>query len=429
MNFIALDQIIIPENRIRREFPLMATLDLAESIRSKGLLHPIVLQNDCMTLVAGERRLRAMTELVKEGHHIKCNGFEAEYPDLIPYTVLGELTPAEIREAELEENTRRVDLTWQERNRAQAELHALRLEQNPAQTFIETAREIAGPAAPVAVAVSVSEAVTINRFLDDPDVVAAPTEKQALRIIKLKTAAKKREALASTYDMSRSLHIVQLGNARELLPELTKDKNITVLVTDPPYGVNADTFNGQGSFTHTYADDQAYFETEVIPTLQQALALCAQQAHAYIFFDLQQLELLRTAVEAVDGWKCWRNPIIVDNRGSGIVARPHHTPRHTYDFVLYALRNDKPVLLEAQPDVIASPTPTKVRPAEKTVEAYRNLLARSIAPGEWALDPFAGTGPILAAAQSLTARAIAIDRDPAAIDICLERANALLGVR
>jgi ParB-like chromosome segregation protein Spo0J len=73
---------------------------LARSIKKHGLLHPIVI-DDQKNLVAGGRRLAACEQL----------GWEK-----IPVTRLEELTEAQRREIELEENLQRKDLTAYERS-------------------------------------------------------------------------------------------------------------------------------------------------------------------------------------------------------------------------------------------------------------------------------------------------------------------------
>jgi ParB-like chromosome segregation protein Spo0J len=97
-----LDQVIVGERR--RED--MGDLDgLVASIRTYGLLHPIVLDAE-NRLVAGERRLRACAIL----------GWED-----IPARRLGTLSETERREIELEENLRRKDLTAYERSKTLAD--------------------------------------------------------------------------------------------------------------------------------------------------------------------------------------------------------------------------------------------------------------------------------------------------------------------
>lgn len=74
---------------------------LAESIRKYGLLHPVVIDDEG-TLVAGERRLRAVQAL----------GWES-----VDVRDIGELSAAERAEIELEENLQRKDLTTHERSK------------------------------------------------------------------------------------------------------------------------------------------------------------------------------------------------------------------------------------------------------------------------------------------------------------------------
>lgn len=94
---IPLDKIVIDE-RIRRD--LGDLKPLAESIRERGLLHPIVLTPD-MHLVAGQRRIEA----------VRLLGW-----DEIAYTIVRTLTTAtSLLKAERDENTCRKEMTPEER--------------------------------------------------------------------------------------------------------------------------------------------------------------------------------------------------------------------------------------------------------------------------------------------------------------------------
>src|SRR4051812_30493594 len=97
-----IDQItIIREERLRKK---IETADLEASIRARGLIHPIVITRD-FVLVAGERRLTACRKI----------GYTN-----IAYQFVDETDPIILRLIELEENTKRSDLSWQEINDAVA---------------------------------------------------------------------------------------------------------------------------------------------------------------------------------------------------------------------------------------------------------------------------------------------------------------------
>lgn len=100
-------------DRARKEYKSIESL--AESIKEKGLVQPIVLTKD-LQLIAGGRRLRAIKEL----------GWE-EIPD--EYVLMkGDLSSVELRELELLENLERQDLTWKEEIDAKAEIDRLKKE-------------------------------------------------------------------------------------------------------------------------------------------------------------------------------------------------------------------------------------------------------------------------------------------------------------
>ena len=64
--FIKCEDIKVKEGRQRQEFNTAKLLELAESIRDKQMLTPITVQSlEDLTLVAGERRLKAVTALHK----------------------------------------------------------------------------------------------------------------------------------------------------------------------------------------------------------------------------------------------------------------------------------------------------------------------------------------------------------------------------
>ena len=135
MRTILLERILTPYNRHRKFFDQEKIAQLALSIRDKGLLHAPVLRKvgETYELVAGERRLRAMSELHERQLPFAYDGVQVPSNET-PYNLIEDLPYIKVREAELEENVIRADLTWQERDKALADLDALRKEQNPKAT-------------------------------------------------------------------------------------------------------------------------------------------------------------------------------------------------------------------------------------------------------------------------------------------------------
>ena len=125
MNLITIPEIHITPDRIRKEFDDLVIEDMACSIYREGLHHAILLsvKNNVFTLVAGETRLRAIKLLKECGLTFYHNQLEIQN-DEIPYTLLRETDDAVLAfEAELNENLKRKDLTWQEQVVATNKLH------------------------------------------------------------------------------------------------------------------------------------------------------------------------------------------------------------------------------------------------------------------------------------------------------------------
>ena len=146
---IPFDSIVILDNRQRREFDAQAMEELRQSIEDRGLMHAPVMREFAgeLILVAGERRLKAIQDLWALGGKLVYNN-EIIPEGRVPYVTLGELSTLEAEEAELDENLRRKDLTWQEHAAAVQKLHNLRIKQSKAAIEADLATKSSDPATP-----------------------------------------------------------------------------------------------------------------------------------------------------------------------------------------------------------------------------------------------------------------------------------------
>ena len=100
-----IDEIIVPEDRQRKD--LGALTELVNSIQKTGIIHPIVVDGNDNTLIAGERRLSALkileTTEIQEGAEFR---FVWPENDLHRHAI------------ELEENIQRQDMTPGEKAQA-----------------------------------------------------------------------------------------------------------------------------------------------------------------------------------------------------------------------------------------------------------------------------------------------------------------------
>jgi len=418
---VKLTQIKVAETRHRRQFAEDKLAELAESILRNGLLHPPVVAEEPegqYTLISGERRLRAVKQLHAAGKSFTCNGAKVK-KGCCPVLFLADCSELGREEAELDENIIRVDLTWQEVAEATKRLHELRKKQKGAQTMAETAAELTGKPVEQAkgyAATQVQENIFLADFLDDPEVGKAASRADALRKAKKKVERELKGKLVELAEQARAesgsgagaaqpRHRMLVGDAHVLLPEV-KEK-VSCIVTDPPYGVEADTFDFGQARQHTYSDSREEALKCYQLLAEQGPRLMAEGGHLYAFCHIAMFYDLADIFDAA-GWSTWRTPLIWVKGVGHIFSKA--APRRTYDAIIFTRYGARPCV-EALPDVIQVPAIKTIRRAEKPVAVYENLLRRSVLPGETVLDPFAGTGPIFPAANSLHLRAIGIEKD------------------
>lgn len=427
---IPLSTLTISENRQRRDFDPEALIDLSNSISQLGLLHPIVIRETPLgpVLVAGERRLRAIETIWALGDPIRHNGRDYP-PNELPVVTLGELDAISAEEAELDENLKRRDLTWQERAEALDRLHRLRAAQAEAagqdpHTLKDTISEV-GPMRYE----TARQAVLLAPHLDNPLVAGAKNEKEAFKILKREELRQKHTALAETVGASYNSSVHQLHHVDcvKWMAECP-DNTFDVILTDPPYGMNAQDFgDGAGRMAnseHHYDDSPEAWRELMNLVCKEFYRIADFEAHAYIFCDFDRFHELKSIMEAA-GWYVFRTPLIVHKLSSGRVPLPEHGPRRQYELILYAIKGNRPVN-----GIFSDVIPCRLEEnlshgANKPVELYVDLLKRSTLPGDKVLDAFAGSGTIFPAAHQCKLYATGLELNAEYYGIAVKRLNGL----
>lgn len=449
MKVYPIEAIRIPENRQRQEFEAEAMEKLRTSIEDRGLMHaPVVREDDSgPILVAGERRLRAIRDLFALGGTFTYN--KRVYTNTVPTVSLGELDELEAEEAELDENLKRKDLTWQELAAAHARLHRLRQRQAvqraenagmvvtpqyeaAAHTIADTAKELHGRS-DGAYQDEVRKEVIVSKHLDKPEVAKAKTLEEAWKVLKRSEQAEANRELAAKIGatFTADLHKLFHGDCLQWMDKaIAEGQQFDVILTDPPYGMGAQDFgDGGGAMTgieHRYDDSHESWVKLMVEWTKRSFAITKPEAHAYVFCDIDRFhQLKRLMTEA--GWYVFRTPLVDFKTDSGRVPLPDRGPRRQYELILYAIKGDKSVT-HIYPDVIPCQADANMtHGAQKPVSLYVNLLKRSVKPGDLVLDTFAGSGTIFPAAHAMQCQAVGVEMNPEYYGMCLNRLKALKG--
>jgi DNA modification methylase len=431
---IPLSQLVVPKDRQRKEHTPEAIIELGDSIDSYSLLHPLVIcknDNEEIVLIAGWRRLNAIKYLWETGRAVHC-GREVFPEGELPCNYLGEIDPIEAFAIELEENIKREDLSWQDRAQATNRLLEIRKMQaerdgKPVPTVKDISEEIRGSSAGENQQATKEELI-VARNLHVPEVAKAKTVKEAYKILKRQEIAIQNAELAQKLGptFTAAQHTLLQGDCLELMNGLPK-ASFDVILTDPPYGIDAQDFSDSGSKTpggHFYDDSYETWKKLMAGLSSASSVLTKPAAHLYCFCDIDRFHELKLIFQ-LDGWKVFRTPLIWINPTSMRAPWPEQGPQRKWQAILYAVKGDRPVT-RLYSDVLTFPSDENHgHHAQKPVGLYKDLLNRSCRPGDTVLDPFCGSGPIFPAAHELKVKATGIELDASAAGIAGKRLEGL----
>ena len=365
--------------------------ELAESIRNKGQIHPILLDRD-NNLVCGGRRLAAC---ITAGIPVK-----AAYTD--------QVDPLVLRELELEENLRRKAFTPGEEVLAVQELHNLKVAQHGAAvsgkqggwTLDQTAALVGKTRGSV-----IGDLQRAQAVMQFPELGKA-TKKSAIdKAIKgfdrlqqsIAGIVKHEDAMKANVDRYKLYN----GDSIPFMKKL-ESKSIDILFTDPMYGIDADkTAIGVGGVTGGLTSAGFKIDDSADPALNFLAELATESfrftkdtAHGYIFVGPEFFTAVRKLfVDA--GWLAYPKPLIWVKGTSGQCNAPHAWPSSCYEMAIYVRKQDSKLTKEGQPDWVECPivnSSMKTHPYEKPVALIRNLLERVCYAGQTMYDPCMGSG-------------------------------------
>lgn len=399
---LPVDSIVVDRaGRQRRE--LRNIDDLAESIARTGLIHPLTVTREGV-LVAGERRLTAIRQL--GWTHVTVQYVE-------------DLSEIELHIIELEENTRREDITWQERCLAVQRYHDLRAAQAEDKwTGTDTAEALGLAQSYVSDQMQVAKAITEG----NDRVVAAPKYSTALGIVKRTRA---RAASSALREVTATVAPpAELGGealtdepAALPIPLINEDfiewtaaysgPEFNMIHCDFPYGVNADrAAQGAAKSFGGYEDGKDVY-VNLLDALAQGMSnVVAPSAHLIFWFSMDYYQFTYDRLTEM-GWSVDPFPLMwFKNDNTGILPDPSRGPRRIYETAFFAHRGDRKVV-QAVSNAFAAPGRKKeIHMSEKPVEMLRHFMRMTVDEYSRVLDPTCGSANAIKAADALGAAAV-----------------------
>lgn len=402
------------KDRARTDFGNLESLK--QSIKDNGLITPIAVQSGkdgSFRLLAGERRLKACTELGWEV--IDAKVWTDELSELDVYCI------------ELAENLDRKDFTWQEKVRLEARIHALQVGDKgekisptgKGHSQADTARFLGVSAGEVTQNLKLAKAFEVM-----PELAESKTREEALKKLRLLQETAIHEELLSRAHSStaaapeneddlrlRMCKAFMIADAREALPEVPAE-SADFIEIDPPYAVSLDTLKQaeDGRMEeYTEVSDEGYYQfmgiilDEAVRILKPGRWLILWHGHHHSQVLASMLSARGLTVAPIPA--IWVKP-------SGQTNHPEYTMASCYEMFHYASKDNAVLLKQGRSNVFhVSPVPPqrKIHPTERPIELLEAILQTFTMKGQSMLVPFLGSGASLMAGANQGLNAFGFD--------------------
>jgi site-specific DNA-methyltransferase (adenine-specific) len=244
------------------------------------------------------------------------------------------------------------------------------------------------------------------------------------------------------------------SHSRASAPAAEPAKSATPTAT-PWQGFGGESYIRTVEALSSYDDRFADYWAFLAPRLQEAHRLLDERGTLYLHLDYREAHYAKVALDALFGRECFLNEIIWAY-DYGAKSRSRWPTKH--DTILVYVKNPDRYHFDST-EVDREPymapglvTPEKAArgklptdvwwhtivgtssrektgyPTQKPVGILRRMIQASTEPGDWVLDPFAGSGTTAAAARTLGRRSVSIDSSADAVAV-IERRLAITAQR
>jgi site-specific DNA-methyltransferase (adenine-specific) len=239
---------------------------------------------------------------------------------------------------------------------------------------------------------------------------------QALSIAKAKIDLRKRKKKveANPQAFGAIEERIRLGDAVQLIKEIP-DETFKIVLTDPPFGIEyRERKTSTDGMATAYEDSKESYE-HILSMAHDIYRVIARDGWLLWFLGPTWWPVCKKTFESV-GFTVDEIPFIWNRSTSKCyTARPDHYFARGYDMALHAFKGDPQMVKRGKANVI---TMDRVDNAEREllverpVDLYAELLDRMTIAGEAVLDPFAGSGAVLAAAARRHQPYMGFELDP-----------------
>jgi len=436
---LMIDPKLIIIERDKRQRRNIDVSDLIDSIRTRGVINPVIVKNLVLsegeftqaTLVAGERRLTAVLQLEQ---------------DLIPFRHVTELGEEELELIELEENTKRSDLCWQDQATALLRIREIQVARRPNLTVKETAESVGMSPTNIAKYIALGEAIREG----DKAVASAPEFSNAWTILTRRQARAQDAMLTELMSVAKPAISAPRPTVATVIPGTKTEPEVVKLVmpepetpetnfnivhanaktfmseydgprfnlvhVDFPYGVELNGQAQQESYESGYASDADLYWDLTAELCKNWNKLTGVSAHVMFWISMNfYTETLEFFAKHAPGIRFTNTPLIwhkTDNKGVAPDAR--RMPRNIYEACLFGASGDR-FIVKPVGNVYGCPSgkADSIHPNEKPEPMLKHFMGMLVDEHTVGFDPTAGSGSAIRAMEALGAKSgVGVEFDP-----------------
>ena len=214
-------------------------------------------------------------------------------------------------------------------------------------------------------------------------------------------------------------HLLLCGDATDKasVERLLINKKISLIMSDPPYGVayveSKNGFSKSKNDRKVIANDQAQSEKQYQTFTQQWLEvikpyLSPKNAY-YIFNSDRMLFALKDALDSSNYRFC---QLLIWVKNHAVIGRMDYLPQH--ELIAYGWFGTHQFFKSKDKSVLTFPKPNKstLHPTMKPVSLLRHLILNSSKIGDYVYDCFGGSGSTLIACEQTKRKCLMVELDP-----------------
>jgi DNA modification methylase len=231
-------------------------------------------------------------------------------------------------------------------------------------------------------------------------------------------------------------HRLVCGDAKDtaLVKKLILDDRISLLLTDPPYGVSY--VEGKADLTKIKKNnkkiandhdqtEKAYrqFTSDWLSVMKPYLA---RKNSFYIFNSDKMIFALRDSIVDTN----FRlTQLLIWIKNNVVVGRLHYLPQH--ELIAYGWFGSHEFYKAKDKSILIYPKPNKspLHPTMKPVGLLRNLILNSSKIDDYVYDPFGGSGSTLIACEQTKRKCLMVEIDPEYCQVIIERFEKISRVK